>query len=67
VKFLARLLDERDLICHLRLLLPFCFLFPLLIGQALPYCDPVQGAPFRFHSHVRIAGEHGARDVPGDS
>jgi hypothetical protein len=29
--------------------------------------DLVEGAPLRFHPHVGVAREHGARDVPRDA
>ena len=44
----------------------FCLLPPLLVGGPLPCRDLVQRSPFRFHPHVRIAREHGARDVAGN-
>src|ERR1035441_3311291 len=45
----------------------FGFLFPLLVGRALACGDLVEGAPLRFHPHVGVAREHGARDVPSDA
>ncbi len=39
----------------------------LFIGRALPRSNLIQGAPLRFHPHVRVPREHGARDVAGDA
>src|ERR1035437_1054126 len=39
----------------------------LRVGRILARGDLVEGAPFRFHPYVGIAGKHGARDVPGDA
>jgi hypothetical protein len=39
----------------------------LFICRALPRRNLVQRAPLRFHPDVRVAGEHGARDVPRDT
>jgi len=50
-----------------RLLLPLCILLALFVGRALAHGDLVKRAPLRFHPHVGIAREHGARDVSGDT
>jgi hypothetical protein len=47
--------------------LPFDFSLALLVGRALARGDFVEGAPFRFHPHVGVPREHGARDVPWDA
>jgi hypothetical protein len=39
----------------------------LLVSRALACGDLIQSAPFRFHPHVGVAREHGARSVPGDA
>ena len=46
---------------------PLCFLPPLHVGRTLACSNFVEGAPLRFHSHVGVTREHGARDVPGDA
>ena len=52
---------------HRSLLPPLRFLIALLVCRALPHRDLVEGAPFRLHPHMGVAGKHGARDVPGDA
>src|SRR5260370_29657512 len=55
-----RLRDHRSLA-----LIGVCF--ALLVGRALAGGDFIEGAPFSFHAHMRVAREHGARNVPGDA
>jgi CHC2 zinc finger len=43
------------------------FLPAPLVGRALACGDLVEGAPLRFHPHVGVLREHGARDVPRDA
>lgn len=63
-----RLLDRRQLRRRSNLLLlPFCFLLPLLVGGALTYGDLVKRAPLRFHRDVGVARERGPCDMPGDA
>jgi len=50
-----------------RNLLPHRFILPLLVGRFLPRTDFIQCPPFGLHSYVRVPGEHGAGDVPGDA
>jgi len=52
---------------HRTLLPPLGFFLALLVGGALARGNLVQGTPFRFHPHVGVTREHGARDVPGDA
>ena len=49
------------------LLLPIGVALALLVGRILSRGDLVEGAPLRFHPHVGVAREHGARDVSGDA
>ena len=42
------------------------FLAPL-VGCALAHGNLIEGASLRFHPHMRVAREHGARDVAGDA
>ena len=49
------------------MLLPLRFPLALLVGIALPLGDFIERAPLRFHPHVGVAREHGARDVAGDA
>jgi hypothetical protein len=44
--------------------LPQCFFVRLVVQHALPCGDLVERPPFRFHSDIGIAREHGARDAP---
>jgi len=44
-------------------LLLLCLLHALRVGRALPFADPVQRTPFRFHPHVGVPRELGAGDV----
>ena len=37
------------------------------VRRALACSDLVEGAPLRFHPHVGVPREHGARDVPRDA
>jgi hypothetical protein len=60
-----RLLNHHWWRDHRSLLQPFEFQLALLVGCALPWGDFVQGAPLRLHPHVRVPGEHRARDLPG--
>ena len=61
---LRRLLDRRRLRRGSTLLLPFCFLLPLLVGYALAHCDLVECAPFGLHPYVGIARRHRSRKSP---
>ena len=61
----SELLNHRRLTNHRSRLLVFGFLLALLVRRALARGDLVEGAPFRYHPHVGVAGEYGARDVPG--
>jgi hypothetical protein len=62
----SELLKHRRLRDHRGHLLR-CFSLAFLVGGALTRGDLVEGAPFRFHSHMGVAREHGPRDVPGDA
>jgi hypothetical protein len=56
----VRLLKQRGLGDHQRLLLLLCFFLALLVGVALARSNLVEGAPFSLHPHVGVAREHGA-------
>jgi len=47
--------------------MPFSVVLAPLVGRNLAGGDLVEGAPLRFHPHVGIAREHGARDVTGEA
>jgi hypothetical protein len=46
-------------------MLLLCFPLPFLVGRPLAHSDLFECSPFRFHPHVRVAREHGARDIAG--
>src|ERR1017187_3995686 len=56
--------DHRRLEDRRSLLPPFRVILPLLVGRILAGGNLVEGAPLRFHPHVGITREHGARDGP---